>query len=54
MALEIDWVPGRISVEGNGRGAEMVKETVEKVGTRRCLERFALLAHVGHTISESK
>lgn len=50
--VEIHWVPVHMSIDENERTDQVAKETAENVGTRRCLERFASLAHAGHTISE--
>lgn len=54
VTVEIHWVLGQIGVKGNKRTNGVAKEVVEKAGTQRCPERFAALAHVGHTISERK
>lgn len=42
-----------MSIRGNKKAGETVKKAVERAGTRRRPERFALLAFVKHTISES-
>lgn len=52
MTLEILWVPGNMSVEGNKNADEVAKEAAEKAGTRRCPEMFASLTTVGRTISD--
>lgn len=50
----IHWVPEHIGVAGNERANEVVLETVEKSGRRRCLEQFTSLAYVGRKITEHK
>lgn len=51
---EIHCVLGHICVEGIKTADEAAKEAAEKAGTRRSLEQFASLAHVGNTITENK
>lgn len=53
-AVEIHWVPGHMSFEGNEKTDKMFKEVEESTGTRRCLERLASLAYVRRPISGRK
>lgn len=52
MEVEIHWVAGHISVKENEKVDRAAKKATDRAGTRRWLERFASLAHVGCTISD--
>lgn len=43
-----------MAIEGNKKTDEEAKEVAERLGTWRCSERLASLAHVSRTITERK
>lgn len=53
-AVEINRVLDHMDFEGNERVNEAAKKVVERVGKKRCPERFTSLTHVKLTISERK
>lgn len=53
-AVEIYWVSGHMSVEGNKKADKAAKEAAEKTGIGKCPERLASLAHVSYMISQRK
>lgn len=52
--VEIHWISGHMSVERNKKADETAKLAMEKASRQRDRERFTLLIHVRHTISEMK
>lgn len=52
--MEIHWVLGHMSVEGNKISNEATEVAAETRGFRVCPEQFTSLAHIGRTVMERK
>lgn len=54
MAVEIHWALKHVGVEENEKTYDVGKESMERAGTRRCSEEFALLALIQRAIIERR
>lgn len=52
MTVEISWVPGHTSVQGNKKTIETAKNAAESNSVRRLPERFTSLAYIGYIVTD--